>query len=214
MRDRRVPGAQSESGAVMILALGFIIVVGIVAAAVLLMAYTGSNTLAVYRQDRIVRANAEAAMTTTIVRLSKNPLMATDGTSTGTPSLDSSCALNYPMQQPTTGGVIPTFTSGSVLQVTCGPTSAYNASGPWGAGSGSGHIDTASGTQGPRDVTITVTCKVPTANADAKSKVTCGTSGTSRVVARARVRFEIDYTKTNKLQWAVVPKVIAWDLRR
>ncbi len=45
--------------------------------------------------------------------------------------------------------------------------------------------------------------------------ISCTGSGPSnRVVARARVRFDVDYTLANKSQRAVVPKILTFDSKR
>lgn len=203
-----------QDGAVMVIALAFLTVVGLLAVVVLSMAWTGSNTLAVYRQDRVLRYNAEAALQTTVLRLATNPLMGTvDRPDLTTDTRD--CPMDFALQQDPggTAPIPPTFTSGSFLKVTCAPTSAANATGPWGGSGASGYYDTVSQTQSPRDVTITITCTSPPST-KAKDPVTCGSAGTSQVIAKARVRFEIDYSLTDKQRWAVVPKVVTWDVRR
>lgn len=204
-----------ESGAVMIIALAFLTVVGLLSVVVLSMSWTGSNTVAVYRQDRVMRYNAEAALQTTVLRLSKNPLLGTvDRTDLTTDSPD--CPMDFTMVQDPSGTapVPPTFRTGSILKVSCAPTSALNSSGPWGGSGASGYYDPVSQTQSPRDVTITVSCLVPAGATTAKDPINCGSTGTARVVAQARVRFEIDYSLADKQRWAVVPKIVSWDVRR
>jgi len=214
MHHRRGPVVTgvNERGAALILALAFLTVMGVLAVSLASMAMSGSSTLEVYRENRAIRTNAESAINLTIFRLVKNPLMATDATSTGTPPLDAACNLAFPIATQHSGDapIAPSFTAGSTLTVTCGPTTPASATGPWGAYSGSGGLDTDGG-QRPRDVTINVAC-LGTAVVKANSTITCGSTGTSRLVARARVRFEIDTTATNRSQRAVIPKVMTWDL--
>lgn len=202
-----------EGGSVIIIVMAFILVIGVIALALLSFSFTATKSQAVFRADRVIRNNAESALITTVERLRMNPLMATDANSSGTPPLDSACNLNFPMQEDTSNGTKATVTSTSVLQVTCGPTTPYNTSGTYGVQSGSGGVD-ADGGQRPRDVTITVTCKGERANV--RNLVDCGTTGTARIVAQARVRFDIDpnVTLANYDKRAVVPKIVTWDIRR
>lgn len=201
-----------ETGSSLIIVLAFLLVIGVAAAALVGLAFTGSKTVQVYREDRVMRYNADSVLQLSILRLQRNPLMATDATSSGSPLLDSACGLNYPLQDFTAEGARPTFTAGSFLTVTCGPTTANDASGPWGAQSGSGGIDTDGG-QRPRDVTISVWCQGP-ARPPVHGLVTCNGTGTSRLMARARVRFEIDYDAADQVNGrAIIPKVLTWYLR-
>ncbi len=215
MRDEGSDG-RGESGAVIVIALAFLVVVGVLAVAVVNMAWTGSKTLAVYREERVVRVNAESALQATVLRLSANPLMGTVDTPDIPGYVDTrDCPLNFPLSQDLVGGQVkPTFQAGSFLQVDCAPTSANNATGPWGGGGASGYrIDSGPdrGDQSPRDVTITVTCRRPSGSTN---PLVCGSSGPARIVAVARVRFDIDYSISDRWRWATVPKIVNWDLRR
>ncbi|QXC59563.1 hypothetical protein KSP35_14345 [Aquihabitans sp. G128] len=194
----------------------FIAVIGVLSASLISLAYSGSKSSKAYRQERVVRYNAESALQTTVLRLQRNPLIGTDATSTGTPPLDASCAMNLPMQQDTTQGAKATFVAGSVLSVTCGPTCSTTTStgscDPSVAG-GSGGLD-GDGGQKPRDITITVTCKGPAAGAPGALLDCRGSGASTRVVAKARVRFEIDTTAANQSQRATIPKIVSWDTSR
>lgn len=192
---------RTERGAAMILALAFIIVIGVLAAALIGFAFTASANTRVYREQRVVRYNAESAINLTIVQLEMEPPLGT---------APNDCDLDFDMNEELGNGEQQILATGSVLTVECSPisTGSYAPVVP------SGGVDSDGG-QAPRVVLITVHCIGPGAPPDNRSVLACTGSGASdRVVAEARVRFEIDYTAADQNERAVVPKILTFDSQR
>ena len=168
---RRRRGARAEAGAALILALAFLTVVLTVVLVLFFFARTTTRTLVVYRQERVIRYTADAAIQAGIEMVKSDRTLGTTPTDL--------CNLQVPIQQPVT----PTVAAGSTVTVQC----------PASAGTQSGAIAPDGGPQA-RDVTFTVICSATAATSTTLAK--CGPPGTGtvdQVVARARVRFDIDY---------------------
>lgn len=201
----------AERGATLILALVFLIVVGLLAAAVLGMAFTGVRSTEAFRQERALRYNAESAINTAILMVARQPTLAVvDPSDPSDPTPDpnpahADCGLRHNMRQDTADGTQPTFYPDSTLQVICRPTPA-NTRPP--ASDGRPGAD---GGQNTRDVTFYVYCYENTlANLD---RIPCASFGgsTVRTLAEVRVRFEPDYNAADPTRRAVIPKIISWD---
>lgn len=206
-RLAQVQARHGERGAILILAIAFVTVILTLAVSLLTLAYTGSSSLRAFRIERAQRNAADAAMQSAVHMVRKDPTL---GQTTGSPT----CSMTYPMVETTSGGELSVVAAGSFVTVTCEAT----------AGSTSGGVDVDFG-QRTRDVTFTVTCLGSPPGP--RQKLSCGSSGATQVLARARVRYEIDYSlvpsgatcapsTTDCIAHnarAVVPKVLTWSLK-
>lgn len=210
---------RDQSGAIMVLALAFLIVVLALAWGLIEMSYTGSASLRAYRLERSRRYAADSALQAGIQMLKSDATLGTVD--------DPLCSMTYLVQENApTGEVIRVFSTGSTLSVSCEAV----------AGSDSGGIDSDGG-QKAREVILRVSCQyeppIP-----AKGTLYCGSGSKSLVLGVARVRFDVDYgvpidptgTKdpavcgpddpnthenlclASKVR-AVVPKIIQWSLK-
>lgn len=172
---------RDESGAIIILALAFLTVVLVLAVALIGLSHTTSASGRTYRLERSRRYAADSALQIAVQHVAKTPTL---GVSASPPA----CGTSYTVQEDTAGGaVIRVFATGSVLQVACGAT-------PGVTDSGARELDLRgepTGGQGPRDVTFTVTCTYNTIPQNGTLR--CGTGSNTMVLARARVRYDVDY---------------------
>lgn len=196
---------RGESGAALILALVFLTVIGVITGALLGMAYTGTKSLAAYRLERTRRYAADSALQATVFRLSKQT-NATLGTTTAM----AQCG-RLPVSQLASSG-------GGAVDVVNNPATAYVTvwcqATPVIPGETDDSFDTDGG-QAPRRVSMEVRCGYDTAMVVDK-KLNCGAGSQYSVIGRARVRFEVDYDNSgavNKNTRAIVPKILAWQLR-
>lgn len=194
------PAPAGEHGAAIILAIAFLLVIGVLATALIGFAFTATTATRVYRQQRVVRYNAESSINLTIQRLKATP-------SIGTLS-SPGCGLVSSMQEPLGDGQQQTLVSGSRLTVECSPitTGVYAPVIP------SGGLDTDGG-QAPRVVKIEVFCLGPAQPASSKALLECNNGGPgSRLVAKARVRLDVDYSVGDISARAIVPKIQSLNL--
>lgn len=193
------------------------------------LSYTGSASLRTYRHERVRRYSADSALQAAIQMVKGDPSLGVSGSS-------SSCGMTYAVQQDTAGGAaLQVFDENSVLKVSCVPT-------PGVTNSGIREPDERGGPTGgqlARDVTFTVTCEEVASSKP--FKLACRSGGSSRTLATARVRFDIDYgvvpTRPNCGPYspnvdppinpmdpiqnpctassvrAVVPKIVYWSLK-
>lgn len=196
-----------EKGAIIMVAVAFLTIVMTLVTALLYFAMAGSTSVRSYRQERVRRYAADGALNAAVQRLKVTPTL---GTTAG------SC-LTFTITEDLAGGeVYPMVAAGSSLTVDCAPTVP-----------GAPLIDGDQG-QAPRDVLLTVTCTFNPASVGPDQPLSCGSGGSTMVLGRARVRFEIDYgivasvangncndpanctAATNR---AVVPKIISWSTK-
>jgi hypothetical protein len=189
---------------VLILALVFLTVIGLLTGALLSYAYTGTKTLAAYRLERTRRYAADSALVATVFRLSQKTY-ATEGTNAAM----TQCG-KIPISQyaPSGGGTVDIVANPTSANVTvwCQATPDVLTD----------SIDTDGG-QGPRDITMEVRCSYKTSMV-LNRKLNCdgGTGDPYTVIGRARVRFEVDYDNSagvDKTKRAIVPKVMSWQIR-
>lgn len=207
-RLQRAGARHPESGAVIILALAFLTIILTLTVALFGLANAGAASLRHFRLERTRRYNADAALQATVQRVKDTPTL---GVTSG-----ANCNWSFPMQEDIAGGLAQrVITPGSTLTVTCAATA--------GVTSGGADVD---GGQALRDVTIEVACNNTAAPA-AHASLTCGAGGNSTVIARARVRFEVDYgivpaapdcgptvaLCSASTVRAVVPKVVYWSIK-
>jgi hypothetical protein len=212
---------RGESGASLMLALVFVIVVFTIITGVLTYAFGAGRSVEVYERDQALHYAADAALEAAVQMVKiKTYLGQTDPLPPYVPAapLGSSCALALPIPSPPTStppsaaslshvhdpGLV--FASTARLNVTCNPTPTVTSGGyePQAAGAG----------QLTRDVTFEVVCLLPpTVRWD--RPLACGTPNTNPLVlARARVRYDIDPGHGTPAQRARVPKVISWEILR
>lgn len=169
--------------------IAFLLIVSVVMAGLFGMAYAGTTSLKTYRADRNLRYAADGALDHGVANVARD-------TTLGRTAPDAGCGWSLPIE-----GRVPgddAFASGSQLRVTC---EAYTVS----------DTPDSDGGQRIRYVQFTVSCfgYVP-GNGDAKPA--CNASGgTATVVARAKVRYDIDATQPAATR-ATIPKIISWDL--
>jgi len=218
------PAHASESGAALILALAFMIGILVTTTALLGFATTSSRALRTYRQERAIRYAADSALESGIALLSHDTTRAscpTSGPPTNGPCQNEttdSCNLQIPVaEDPNQHTLVP----GSFLTLKClANPNANNQTSKSGAFDGDG-------SQNPRDVLFTVVCSptppaaVPTTPDSLLYKCGNGTDP-DRIVARARVQYQIDFTyncitasqcPSGKLASirARVPQIIYWN---
>lgn len=191
---------RGESGAVLILALVFLTVIGLLTGVLLGYAYTGTKSLAAYRLERTRRYAADSAMQSTVFRLSQKA-NATEGTGA---SMAQCGRLGISQFGTNGGGAVDVVVPNSYVTVWCQATPGAQID-----------VVDLDGGQAPRDITMEVRCNYPTAMVVDKKLDCTGGSG-STVIGRARVRFENDYDNAagydiNKR--AVVPKILSWQIR-
>ncbi|MGN6693259.1 MAG: hypothetical protein ACTHN0_03705 [Aquihabitans sp.] len=192
---------RGESGAVLFLALVFLTVIGLLTAALLSYAYTGTKTLTAYRLERTRRYAADSALVSTVFRLSQKTY-ALEGTNA---SMTQCGRIPISQYAPAGGGTVDVVVSGSYVTVWCQATPDVPTD----------NFDTDGG-QAPRDITMEVRCNYSTSMVVSNRKLNCGAGSGSTVIGRARVRFEVDYDNASgvdKTKRAVVPKVLSWQIR-
>jgi len=206
-RLQRAGERNPESGAVIILALAFLTIILTLTVALFGLANAGAASLRHFRFERVRRYNADAALQATVQWLKDTPTMGVTGGPT--------CGMNYAMQESTGGFAQPVLATGSYLTVSCAATSGVTSGGADGDGGQAG-----------RDVTIEVRCN-SAAPPGPHGNLVCNTGAKSTVLARARVRFDIDYGITPTAPncgptvalcsastvRAVVPKVVYWSIK-
>jgi hypothetical protein len=172
-------------------------VVGVIVAALIGFAQVGARSTRSFEIERTRRYAVNSAIDETIQSLITKPLMGTSPTS-------KSC-YEYVLPPTNTNTKLIGNGGGSAyLTVECRATPGQT--------SGAAESD---GGQGPRDVTFTVICRTGDVEPHNPSEeyLNCGSGGNDRVLAKARVRYEVDYSKTPASERAVVPKVITWEVR-
>jgi hypothetical protein len=188
-----------EGGAVLILALVFLTVILVLALSLLNLAFTGASTTQQFREQRLLRYNGEAALQGAIQFLKTKPEACVR-------PAEGDCATNvsYPlMVEHLAGSSKGALFPGSFLRV------LYTTN-----GADSGTIDTDGG-QRPRDVTIRVVCDAHPSQGR-RQLLRCGNGSQQRIVAQARVRFEVNYdpgtavVATDQTKRAYVPKIQSW----
>lgn len=206
LRLSRRPAAhdqgRTDAGAILILALVITTVIILLATALMSLAWTGATSTQRFREQRALRYNAEASLQAAIQFLKANP-SACVRTTQGDCSTP---VTQLTMVDYTPGSVKSSLEPGSVLKV------FYTTN-----GTESGTIDPADQGQRPRDVTIQVVCQT-TRSETRRGLLSCvdNNSATQRIVAQARVRFEINYdpgtavVATDQTKRAYVPKIQTW----
>lgn len=196
-RRRYLRGHQAdpaESGSTLVLALAFVTIVMALTVGLLGFSKAGTSSLQAYRVERTRRYAVDGAMQSAIQMVSKYPNM-------GKHTSPDPCGLRFLVQ-----GNPRMVAPGAYLVVECAETPAA-VSGVSNAG------DVVGGQQTARDVTLTVTCNREPNATPTRNKVSCGSGTVSTILAKARVRYEIDYSVANQTQWAIVPKIITWEVR-
>ena len=184
-----------ESGTTLIIALVFVIVIGLLTVSLLGLAQAGARGTRAYKVERTNRYGVENALNAGIIYIAQNPDV---GVSGGT----ASCFIQVGIE-----GDVRVVVGNSYYTVECAATSPSTG----GASSDSGKV--VDGVQNPRDVTIKIGCGHDAANPVRVGFTSCGT-GTSTVVATARVRFDRDTSPTiDPTKSAIIPKVLSWELR-
>jgi hypothetical protein len=213
---RRTPtppsASTSEGGASLLIALLIVTVIVTTVTALFAFAGAGHNANVTYRGDSTLRFAGDGALEVAIQRVADNPRMG-ESTPLAPATSVPACSMDVPIDEvsPTRPDNHPTVFAGSFLSVACAATPGTTSGGTTGA-----VTDGDQRQQQPRDVTFTVTCNVPTGYVAGRTNpIKClSGAGTPRVVARARVRFEVDPGATPPVSWAVVPKVISWTVYR
>ena len=186
-----------ERGAIIILALAFLSVMGLITFALITFADVGSKSLTSYRIERTRRYAADSALQATVRRLADNPNFAVSASF-------SDCA-RLPLFEYTSGGNIPSVVASGTRYVTVQCRNTPNGLPPG--------VDLDGG-QAPRDIELQVVCS-HSASMVVDRKLTCGSGANSTIIGRARVRFENNYDLAaypNINQRAVVPKILVWSI--
>ena len=191
--------AAGERGAVLVLALVFLTVIGTLTAFLISYAFTGTKSLAAYRIERTRRYAADSALHVAVKRLSTET-----GASLGNSSTPEKCAQYLIPEYTSPGNVQPVVGTGAYVTVWCSltPNAVTDA------------IDVDGG-QAARDVTMEVRCNTSGTAIVVGGKLACGSGSNTTVIGRARVRFEIDYNlgSARLATRAVVPKTMSWQIR-
>lgn len=194
---------RNEDGAIMILALAFLIVILALAVGLLGLAFTGSASLRAYRVERVRRYSADSALVAAVKLVEARPAL-------GVSSILVPCAMEYKVQELMSGNdVTRVFTDTSRLNVTCEvPPEVTNSGDPDPDGTG----------QLPRDVVFTVTCRY-TPPIRARGPLRCGgaSATTTMTLGSARVRYDVAPVVDNvtgvTTMVAKVPKILTWSLK-
>jgi hypothetical protein len=205
-----------ETGASLMLALVFVIVVFTIITGVLTYAFAAGRTVEVYQRDQALHYAADAALETAVqvvktkTTLGQTPPLPASITVQGTcalilPLFDSGAAGNISRGSQHDPGQV--FTENARLNVTCAPAPGTTPSG--------GYEDIAVGQgQRARDVVFEVVCLLP-AVVEWDRPLPCGTPNNNPIVlGRAHVRYEIDEGHNVPRERARVPKVISWEILR
>lgn len=196
---RATPGETGETGSVMLMALAFVTVVMVIVVALVAFAHVGVRSTRSYEVERTRRYAVNSALDAAVQSGISKPTLGTSTTA--------KICYQYDLPAtPTNIKLVGNGTGAAYLTVECKQTD--------GAGITSGATE-ADGGQGPRDVTFTVICRTGTVQPYTPSTeyLNCGSGNNDQILAKARVRYEIDYTKTPASERAVVPKVVTWEVR-
>jgi hypothetical protein len=192
----RLGRANDESGAIIVLALAFLTVIGVLTVALITFARVGAVSTTSYRIERTRRYAADSALQSTVQRLAMNP-------STTYSSTWTNCGRNTIQEFTGGGNIAPVVATGANVTVQCRNTPNSSSSG----------IDTDGG-QAPRDIEMQVLCTYG-ASMVVNKQLTCGNASTNTlVIGRARVRFENNYDTALYASNArsVIPKILVWSI--
>lgn len=192
------PDRSGERGSALVLAMLVVTVVMVLTVGLLAFAEIGSRSSVSFQMERQRRYAVDGALQSGINMVRTHPNM-------GVTTNPDTCVMEY-----TVPGDPKTIYPGTYLVVECAATNPAAA----GAPAESGGTDTDGG-QRARDVTFTVSCDSgsPAYPTKPLRTLSCGSGGEREVLAKVRVRYEIDYSVTPASERAVVPKVISWELR-
>lgn len=196
-RESRPPATRwslgrREEGSTLVLALVFVTAVMTLTIVLLAFAKTGNTAVNSYKVERTRRYAVDGALQSAIQLVAKNPAM-------GRATSPDPCDMLFLVQ-----GSPRQVVGGSYLVTSCAATPAAVS-----GSSTTGNV--VGGQQNARDVTFTVSCYAPAVAA--KGKIDCASGSVVSTLASARVRYEIDYSVTNQTQWAIVPKIVTWEVR-
>lgn len=193
----RLGRVDDERGAIIVLALAFLSVIGVLTVALITFARVGAVSTTSYRIERTRRYAADSGLQSTVQRLAMNP--STAYTSTWT-----NCGRNTIQEFTGAGNIAPVVATGANVVVQCRNTPNSSSSG----------IDTDGG-QAPRDIELQVLCSYATTMVVDK-RLTCGIGAATNtiVIGRARVRFDNNYDTALYASnaRAVIPKILVWSI--
>lgn len=184
------------------LALAFTTIVMSLTVAVLGFARAGNRSVKAYQVERSRRYAVDGAMQTAVQMVANDYRLGVTGNESSNP-----CSMRFILRDPVGTQGEGSTNDGYVL-VECAPTNSAISGGDSGTGD----------PQAARDVTFTVKCNNDAAlSGTTADKLTCGSGSLySKVLGRARVRFEPDFTMTSattRNKRAVIPKIISWEVR-
>lgn len=183
---------RGQEGSTLLLALVFVTTVMSLTVVLLGFAKAGNTAVHAYKVERTRRYAVDGALQSAIQLVAKNPGM-------GRATSPDPCDMLFLVQ-----GSPRQVVGGSYLVVSCAATPATVS-----GSSSTGNL--AGGQQNARDVTFRVSCYAPAVAAT--DKIDCASGTVVSELASARVRYEIDYSVTNQTQWAIVPKIVTWEVR-
>jgi hypothetical protein len=189
-----------QTGSTLVLALAVVTVILLLVVGLLGLTQTGNRSLRAYEVERTRRYAVNSALEVAVQAVRKTPDL-------GTTATTRSCGSRFDI--PGNPRVLGSVGTG-YLEVVCYKTP--------GAGITSGDPDTDGG-QGPRDLTFEVRCNRRPTDIVQPGFLNCGRGDDYKVLAKARVRFEVDYGiapdagSSVSTKRAVVPKVITWEVR-
>lgn len=184
--------AGPESGVSLMFALVFLILISTLITGVLTYAFSANRNVQSFRRDRALHFATDGALEVGVDMVQANPTMGF--------TLFPACGLDFPLDAHNAEGV---FAAGAHLTVDCLPTPNLLTPIPPSPG----------GNQPYRDVTFEVTCRLP-ASYTPPDPLACGTGPDVMFLGRARVRYDIDPGHTPRTAWAIVPKVVSWEISR
>lgn len=186
------------------MAMVFVIVIFTVLTGVLGYAFAANRAVEPYERDQALHYAADAALEIGVQMVRDNPNLGT--TAAASAPCVSSLPLGGSTTSPSSGNEHDpgeVFAGAARLNIECEVTPGVTSSGAQGPGG-----------QQPRDVTITVVCGLP-GNFDWSDPLPCFTPNAQRLVlARARVRFDVDPGWHTPAARARVPKVVSWEIER
>ena len=188
--------SHSERGAIILLALAFLTVIGALAVSLLSFAYAGSSALTSYRVERTRRYTADSALQTAVQRVKTETTLGISSTA-ASPEI---CARYDIPQDISEGNITDVVGTDAFVTVECYATPGVPAD-----------FFDLDGGQAPRDVTFRVLCRAP-GSIVVDRQLVCGASGDAVEIGTARVRFENDYSLVPITERAVVPKVVSWSI--
>ena len=183
-----MPAARGERGAALILVMAFLLVIAVVTASLFSLAYAGTRSMRDYQLNRALRYSGDGALEVGVRNVAADSTL---GVTNG-----SGCSWDVPV----TSGSGSVVQAGSKVRVTCVPHTVST-----GADSDGG--------QKVRDVDFLVTCKTSGTSSNLQA-IACDPTGSGtqmRVLAKARVRFDINFQLATDKR-AVVPKVLTWNV--